>query len=249
MCDSLMTAAIGPVDEDLQKLYNEVWAEFADDPGAHDDLDNIYSVYAAEPDPVPPTVSTIPAAPPPSTGPVTTPPSSARSPIRRLPPTPTTPANLSISPSSPEPYYDAARPGHYSTDSYASTSSSIDMLKRVTTGGSSRKLPQAPVQSFSHYSDRDSLSSIHSQNYDAPHAADYRQAPSNGNFAYPDNYSYPTPPTPPAALGFSRSLSHRPSYESVSESSNNVPGLNYPDRRAGCALLVRLSCPTATDRV
>lgn len=196
----------------------------------------------------------------PSTGSVPTPPSSARSTgqIRRLPPTPTTPHNLPTSPSSfsmpePDPYYDAARPGHYSSDSYASTSSSIDMLKRVTTGVGSRKLPQAPVQSFNQYSDRDSLSSIHSQNYDPPmrqpssdpHAVDYRQVQSNGNnVGYGENYVYPTPPTPPAPLGFSRSLSHRPSYESISESSNNVPGLNYPDRRAGCAFFIRVSSPT-----
>lgn len=192
----------------------------------------------------------------PSTSSVPTPPSSARSTgqIRRLPPTPTTPQNLPTSPSSfsmpePDPYYDAARPGHYSSDSYTSTSSSIDMLKRVTSGVGSRKLPQAPVQSFGQYSDRDSLSSTHSQNYDPPmrqdpHAADYRQAQLNGNnLGYSDNYVYPTPPTPPAALGFSRSLSHQPSYESVSESSNNVSGLNYPDRRAGCAFFIPVSSP------
>jgi hypothetical protein len=37
-----------PVDEDLQQLYNEVWAGFADEipaPPPEGDLDNIYSVY------------------------------------------------------------------------------------------------------------------------------------------------------------------------------------------------------------
>ena len=73
--NSPMTAAIGhrpsaSVDEDLQNLYNEVWAGFADEPGApptapspQDDLDNIYSVYAAEPEYPPQTASTTPVSP------------------------------------------------------------------------------------------------------------------------------------------------------------------------------------------
>jgi hypothetical protein len=42
-----------PVDEDLQKLYNEVWAGFADEPSAASserDLENIYNVYGGEND-------------------------------------------------------------------------------------------------------------------------------------------------------------------------------------------------------
>lgn len=42
-----------PVDEDLQKLYNEVWAGFADEPPAASserDLENIYNVYGGEND-------------------------------------------------------------------------------------------------------------------------------------------------------------------------------------------------------
>src|SRR6266550_5143430 len=73
ICHSLMSAAIGhrptpSVDEDLQKLYNEVWAGFSDEPGApsrapsaQDDLDNIYSVYGTEPDHQP--SSTTPVSP------------------------------------------------------------------------------------------------------------------------------------------------------------------------------------------
>lgn len=40
-----------PVDEDLQQLYNEVWAGFADETPAappEGDLDNIYNVYSGE---------------------------------------------------------------------------------------------------------------------------------------------------------------------------------------------------------
>lgn len=69
-----MSAAIGhrptpSVDEDLQKLYNEVWAGFSDEqsapsraPSAQDDLDNIYSVYGTEPD-YQPQSSTTPVSP------------------------------------------------------------------------------------------------------------------------------------------------------------------------------------------
>lgn len=42
-----------PVDEDLQTLYNEVWAGFADEPPAASserDLENIYNVYGGEND-------------------------------------------------------------------------------------------------------------------------------------------------------------------------------------------------------
>ncbi|KAK2462748.1 hypothetical protein APHAL10511_005266 [Amanita phalloides] len=213
-----MTAAIGhrpsaSVDEDLQNLYNEVWAGYSDDTQSQ---------------------QTVPS-----------PPSSARStgPIRRLPPTPTTPLNMATSPTTyampePEPYYDHSRPAHYSTDSYASSS-------RLTIGSvTSRKLPQAPVQQFNPYSDRDSISSIHSQNYGQlsptnhldPHMAEYRPGHPNGSaFGYGDNYGYPT--SPPAAIqGFPHDLSHQPSQESVTGSPNNLsPGAmsNYADRRAG----------------
>lgn len=40
-----------PVDEDLQRLYNEVWAGFAAEEAAQSnekDLENIYNVYGSE---------------------------------------------------------------------------------------------------------------------------------------------------------------------------------------------------------
>ena len=43
-----------PIEEDLQKLYNEVWAAFAEEtPPSERDLENIYSGYAEETDPSP----------------------------------------------------------------------------------------------------------------------------------------------------------------------------------------------------
>lgn len=51
-----------PVEEDLQKLYNEVWAVFADEtPASERDLENIYNGYADDHDPTPPSL-----VPPPS---------------------------------------------------------------------------------------------------------------------------------------------------------------------------------------
>ena len=44
-----------PVEEDLQQLYNEVWAAFSEEPPSSErDLENIYSGYAEETDPTPP---------------------------------------------------------------------------------------------------------------------------------------------------------------------------------------------------
>jgi hypothetical protein len=62
---------ITPVDQDLQNLYDEVWAGFAQEsPSTDGDLDNIYSDYSGEGDypttPVPNTPitpqSTVPCA-------------------------------------------------------------------------------------------------------------------------------------------------------------------------------------------
>jgi len=40
-----------PVDQDLQNLYDEVWAGFAEEsPSIDGDLDNIYSVYGSDGD-------------------------------------------------------------------------------------------------------------------------------------------------------------------------------------------------------
>lgn len=40
-----------PIDQDLQNLYNEVWAGFGDEPPSGEgDLDNIYRVYSGESD-------------------------------------------------------------------------------------------------------------------------------------------------------------------------------------------------------
>ncbi|PFH46667.1 hypothetical protein AMATHDRAFT_69289 [Amanita thiersii Skay4041] len=74
----------------------------------------------------------------------------------------------------PEPYYDPnapTRPSHYSADSYASSTSSNDMLKRATVANAtSRRLPQAPIVSpyGGQYSDRESIVSVPSQGYESP---------------------------------------------------------------------------------
>jgi hypothetical protein len=45
---------ISPVEEDLQKLYNEVWAVFAEEPPSSErDIENIYSGYTEDADPTP----------------------------------------------------------------------------------------------------------------------------------------------------------------------------------------------------
>ncbi|KAF8626558.1 hypothetical protein AX15_004807 [Amanita polypyramis BW_CC] len=254
------------VDEDLQKLYNEVWGGFNDGsnataatPNPQDELDNIYSVYGGENDyqaPTPVSASTTPISPSSSRSfttthnPSPTLSSSVRNggAIRRLPPTPTNPPIVTTSPTSysipdPDPYYEPPHPGHYSNDSYASTSSSVDMLKRVTVGNTTgRKLPQAPVQTFGPYSDRDSLSSVQSQNFEAttrqlppsdPHLVEYRAGPANGTaFGYGDNYGFPVPSMPPSLLGLPKGLSPQPSRESIAGMAGGH-ALGYAGHRAG----------------
>ncbi|RDB18445.1 Rho1 guanine nucleotide exchange factor 1 [Hypsizygus marmoreus] len=163
-----------PVDEDLQNLYNEVWAGFADEtPAAHpeQELDNIYSVYGGDNDhqsrasqPSAPngrqhyaygsSPRTAPRSPhdPMITSPKTT------SAVRRLPPTPggsspkSSPTNANpFSMPEPELYYEASQPSpqrmhHYSTDSYASSTTSNDLLRKATAANAGgRRLPAAPA--------------------------------------------------------------------------------------------------------
>lgn len=152
-----------PVDEDLQKLYNEVWAGFADEPPAapsEKDLENIYNVYGGEND-YPASQPAITVSPQTSTpnGPTISTKAAPRhsSPklpgVRRLPPTPG--SAKSSSPTfpmpSPEVYYDqsvSSRPSVYSTDSfssYTSSSASSDLLRKATTGASGRYVPNVAV--------------------------------------------------------------------------------------------------------
>ncbi|KAF8990665.1 hypothetical protein BDQ17DRAFT_1468681 [Cyathus striatus] len=158
-----------PVDQDLQRLYNEVWAGFESEkpnPPSRDELEGLYGDYLGGRDSplTHPVNKTLPTnhqqyyaqeGLPPT--PVHQANSSKNSGVRRLPPTPgssssspTTPISMPI----PEPYYDSnspQRPAHYTADSYAttisstSTSSSTDLLKKATTGSANgRRLPQAP---------------------------------------------------------------------------------------------------------
>ena len=44
-----------PVEEELQKLYNEVWAGFAEEtPSSERDIETIYNGYTEDTDPTPP---------------------------------------------------------------------------------------------------------------------------------------------------------------------------------------------------
>ncbi|KAF8661267.1 hypothetical protein AX16_001369 [Volvariella volvacea WC 439] len=161
--DNPIARSASPVDEDLQKLYNEVWAGFAEESNANTDgdLDTIYNVYgnsdytspnAVDPSangqsPNPSRSQPLPQRPPP---PPSLPSASSQksAQVRRLPPTPgstvSSPASATFS--MPEPEHYPQRPSHYTTDSYASTSSSAshDLLRKATAGSSSRKLPPAP---------------------------------------------------------------------------------------------------------
>lgn len=52
---------ISPVEEDLQKLYNEVWAVFAEEtPPSERDLENIYNGYADDYEPTPQSLAPVP---------------------------------------------------------------------------------------------------------------------------------------------------------------------------------------------
>ncbi|TFK39742.1 CNH domain-containing protein [Crucibulum laeve] len=153
-----------PPDQDLQRLYNEVWAGFAeegDNPSdtpnpstisttTDNDLEGIYSVYGADSNsPVSPTVHS--PATPSSQQYYGIPNTSARmqnstSPktgaVRRLPPTPggssvASSPTTTLSMPEPEYYYDyTQRPSHYSGDSHTS-------LTSISSGGSNDLLKKA----------------------------------------------------------------------------------------------------------
>jgi hypothetical protein len=58
-------STVTPVDQDLQNLYDEVWAGFADEsPSADGDLDNIYNVYSSDSEYPPTPTANSPISPP-----------------------------------------------------------------------------------------------------------------------------------------------------------------------------------------
>ncbi|KAJ3514155.1 hypothetical protein NLJ89_g2537 [Agrocybe chaxingu] len=151
--------SVSPVEEDLQQLYNEVWAVFSEEtpPASSDgDLENIYNGYTDDNDPVPtssaasrslhPPHQPSARAPSPYTPPVDTSSPAAPSPTatsptrRRLPPTPVSVSSSATSPFAmpePDPYYPpgASRPHHlYNSSSYSSFGSSglVDQGRRAT---------------------------------------------------------------------------------------------------------------------
>ncbi|KAJ6561073.1 signal transducer [Mycena vulgaris] len=130
---------ITPVDQDLQLLYDEVWAGFAAEPPA-EDVDNIYNAYGTDTDSSP-TVSS--PSTPYSDG-YYVPSQKAQRPnngsVRRLPPTPSSPSS-SIGMPEPDPY-DGGAPSPRPSVDYPSGGAS-DLLRQATTG-SMRRLPSAP---------------------------------------------------------------------------------------------------------
>ncbi|KAJ7319295.1 CNH domain-containing protein [Mycena albidolilacea] len=132
-----------PVDHDLQLLYDEVWAGFADTPTADVEIDSIYNTYSTGSS----VTASSPSTPYDDGYSVRTHGSQRPSPggVRRLPPTPSSPSSsisMPIPMPEPEPYDSGAPSPRPSVESY-STGASSDLLRQATTG-SMRRLPSAP---------------------------------------------------------------------------------------------------------
>ncbi|KAG6841126.1 hypothetical protein C0991_001695 [Blastosporella zonata] len=209
--------SVSPVDEDLQNLYNEVWASFTEEDttqNAHQDQTS--RVLLAEPQYVPSPARNYPAAPSANGGSLSygqtissrqQPLPSPKVPVRRLPPTPV--SAVPVSPTTmfampePEPYMDSAvpsyqRPNHYSVDSHSSTSSN-DLLRRATSASANgRRLPTAP----SHNGGISPASSTFPASHRVSHAS-YDSSSSSGGYSSPisrDSSYRPSgalPPIPP----------------------------------------------------
>ncbi|TRM58728.1 CNH domain-containing protein [Schizophyllum amplum] len=163
----MSTAAKGrsraPLDRDLQRLYDEVWAGFAEEAPAPDpswsssidkDLDNVYNLYAGQGSPDPGSAATLsytpsPPPPPPSQSPpyAARPSSSPRSSnTRRLPPTPLM--------SMPEPELHQDPPRAYTQGSQSSVSSSSGSYRPNMS--SSESYPSSSTSYNSSYSSKSS---------------------------------------------------------------------------------------------
>ncbi|KAH9479317.1 Rho1 guanine nucleotide exchange factor 1 [Psilocybe cubensis] len=160
-----------PVEEDLQRLYNEVWAQFSEEtPSSERDLENIYNGYAD--DNYPSQSSSAPSNPqlkpparytaglPPSPRPVntkfesyTSSPTSATSPTgrRRLPPTPGSSTSSTYSPvkSYPMPEPVPYRPSGSSQDTYSPISAGS-----LSAGGPSIDNRKAAIASDINFTER-----------------------------------------------------------------------------------------------
>ncbi|RXW24807.1 hypothetical protein EST38_g1012 [Candolleomyces aberdarensis] len=233
-----------PVDEDLQRLYNEVWAGFSDDNAANSaekDLENIYEEYGSENTQATP--SSAPAHPPPQppgfqyssfynsavqnhlpSAPAGLP-ASPKSPRRALPPTPASPAKSSFAMPEPEPYQDPnapIRPNPYSFDYNLGQGSGSDLLKRATTANATQ------AQSRRHRP----LPSTDSASYYSPVSpVDHK------NKALPDPYASNAPHRPPGASA--PAIPHLPTaeekngyqdqyYDAYELESPNVNGHSQP---------------------
>ncbi|KAG6879934.1 hypothetical protein C0992_009290 [Termitomyces sp. T32_za158] len=164
--------SISPVDEDLQALYNEVWASFADEPIPQNDYydqmnrgSSTEAQYRPSPSQTYPASTTLSYNGSLSHGPTASVRDtrqqlvSPNNTLRRLPPTPgpssvskPSPSTVPIAMPEPEPYVDiyaqsVHHPGHFSGDSHSSTSSNDLLRKAAANNGNSRRLPTAPSSS------------------------------------------------------------------------------------------------------
>ncbi|KNZ75187.1 Rho1 guanine nucleotide exchange factor 1 [Termitomyces sp. J132] len=207
--------SISPVDEDLQALYNEVWASFAEEPisqnGYHDQVNRGYPAEASyRPSPTQTYFSTPSSNGSLSYGPTASArdtrqsiPSPKSSTVRRLPPTPgsssvsnTSPTHVFAMPE-PEPYMDPHhRPGHFRADSHSSTSSNDLRRKVAATNANGRRLPTAPSSNGGASS---SFSSGRALSY-----ASYESGSSSGGYSNPvsrESSYRPSGALPPATPG------------------------------------------------
>ncbi|KAK0436935.1 CNH domain-containing protein [Armillaria borealis] len=238
-----------PVDQDLQTLYDEVWAGFAmEEPSSavssERDLDHIYSVYGADSEYAPsptghgpnsrqelPIPSSRPSRNTPSPSPI-----SGSGSVRRLPPTPRSAHISTPSFSMPEPdvYEPQHRPSLSSSESYSPGNSSSDMLRGPAasskTGSlSGRRLPAPPTASPRHPSDARILSS--NGTGDPP----YRASPHHNNHGSGDSYTahIPVPSSSNRRAGVGRELSYRSSPSNGDTRRAPSPSFDYYDSGLG----------------
>ncbi|KAK0214966.1 CNH domain-containing protein [Armillaria fumosa] len=234
-----------PVDQDLQTLYDEVWAGFAmEEPSSavssERDLDHIYSVYGADneysPSPTSHGPNTRQELPIPSSRPSRNTPSpspiSGSGSVRRLPPTPRSAHISAPSFSMPEPdvYEPQHRPSLSSSESYSLGNSSSDMLRGPSgsskTGSmSGRRLPAPPTASPRHPSDARTSSS--NGTGDLP----YRASPHHNNHGSGDSYTAhnPVPSSSNRLAGGGRELSYRSSPSNGDTRRAPSPSFDYYD--------------------
>ncbi|KAJ7065285.1 CNH domain-containing protein [Mycena amicta] len=178
---------VTPVDRELQDLYDQVLAGFAD---TQPDIDNIFNHS--------PTASASPSTPYSDSSEV--PRKASRTPsasVRRLPlpPTPSSPSAqppLSMHMPEPDPYNPTAPSPRPSVESYV-TGTSSDLLRQATTG-SMRRLPSAPrhSESSTHYAGMSRQASFRPPGAAPPvqPGSPTYESPTNGQLADSQQYRF-----------------------------------------------------------